>query len=202
MKTIKFRTLGLAVSLLLTVGVFAQDFHYGIKGGANLAVQSEIADYFNNGNIRTGLHAGVFGNMSLNNSFLLQTEVNYEQKGGKSENITSKYDYISVPVLLKYSLGKSDNTALKFNINVGPYAAFLLNAENNIDNEGIESTVDMKDNSEDFEFGIIAGFGLEYPIGANSLVFDLRLGLGLTAFDQNDSESNNKYVGISLGYQF
>ena len=203
MKTIKFRTLGLALSLVLSVGVFAQEFHYGIKGGVNLAVQSEIADYYTNSDIRTGLHAGVFGNMSLNDKFSLQTEVNYEQKGSKSENITSNYDYISVPVLVKYSLGKSELTALKFNINVGPYAAFLINAENKvIYGDGVENTIDAKDDTENMEFGIITGIGMAYPIGNKNLTLDLRLGLGLTAFDKNDSDLSNKYVGISFGYEF
>ena len=202
MKTIKISTIALVLSLIVTTGVFAQEYHYGAKAGINLAVQSEIADYFNNDNIRTGLNAGLFGNMTFENGFGLQTEINYEQKGGKSDNITSKYDYVSVPVLAKYSLGKSDKTSLKFNINAGPYASFLVNAENEIDADGIKSTIDMKDNTENVEFGIITGFGMEYPVGDNSLTFDVRLGLGLTAFDKNDSEPNNKYVGITLGYQF
>ena len=203
MKTIKFRTLVLVLSLVMSVGAFAQDFHYGIKGGANFAVQSEVADYFNNSDIRTGLHAGVYGNMSLNDKFSLQTEVNYEQKGSNSENVTSSYDYISVPVLVKYSLGKSDKTALTFNINAGPYVAFLLNAESEVNHgDGITNTIDAKDNTENVEFGSIIGFGMAYPVGNKNLTFDIRLGLGLTAFDKDNSDLSNKYIGISLGYEF
>ena len=196
------KTIGLVLSLMVTTGIFAQDFHYGVKGGVNMAVQSQLADYYDNSDIRTGLSAGVFGNMSFDNGFALQTEVNYEQKGGKTDNITTTYDYISVPVLAKYSMGTSDRTALKFNINAGPYASFLVNAENEIDTDGIKNTVDMKDNTENIEFGVITGFGMEYPVGDNSLIFDIRLGLGLTAFDKEDSKLYNKYVGITLGYQF
>jgi len=202
MRTIKMKTIGLVLSLMVTTGIFAQDFHYGVKGGVNMAVQSQLADYYDNSDIRTGLSAGVFGNMAFDNGFALQTEVNYEQKGGKKDNITTKYDYISVPVLAKYSMGTSDRTALKFNINAGPYASFLVNGENEIDTDGIKNTVDMKDNTENVEFGVITGFGMEYPIGDNSLTFDIRLGLGLTAFDKANSDQYNKYVGITLGYQF
>ena len=202
MRTMKMKTIGLVLSLMVTTGIFAQDFHYGIKGGVNLAVQSQLADYYDNSDIRTGLSAGVYGNLAFENGFALQTEVNYEQKGGKTDNINLNYDYISVPVLAKYSLGKSDRTALKFNINAGPYASFLLNAETETDVDGTENTVDMKDETENFEFGVITGFGMEYPIANNSLTFDILLGLGLTAFDKSNSDQYNKYVGITLGYQF
>jgi len=103
-----------------------------------------------------------------------------------------------VPVLAKFSLGKSDLTKLKFNLNIGPYAGFLLGAEREI--EGV--TTDLKDNTEDFEIGAIAGFGMKYPIANNNIVFDLRLGLGLNSFDKNDSDPSNKYIGITLGYEF
>jgi hypothetical protein len=198
MKTLKIKSLILAIALLIGVGAHAQEFHYGINAGTNFAVQSEIADYYNNENIRTGLHVGLFGNMSLSEKFQLQAEINYDQKGGKSDDVTSKTDYISVPVLVKYSLGKSDNTKLKFNINIGPYASYLVNAET----EANDITTDIKDNTEDFEFGAIAGFGMKYPIANNNLTFDLRLGLGLTDFDKNNSDSKNKYIGLSLGYEF
>ncbi len=198
MKTLKIRTLVIAIALLATVSTYAQNFHYGIKAGANFAVQSEIANYFDNNNIRTGFSVGAFSNYGINNWLTLQAEVNYDQKGGKSEGIINKYDYLTVPVLAKFSLGKSDKTALKFNLNLGPYAGFLLNAESEI--EG--TTIDVKDNTENLEFGAIAGFGMKYPIADNNIVFDLRMGLGLTSFDKNDSDPSNKYIGITLGYEF
>jgi len=198
MKTLKIKSLALAITLLISGVSFAQNFHYGIKAGTNFAVQSEIADYFQNNNIRTGLSAGAFGNMDINNWLNLQAEVNYDQKGGKTETSTLKYDYLTVPVLAKFSLGKSDNTKLKFNINAGPYAGFLLNAETEIE----DVTTDIKDNTEEFEFGVIAGFGIKYPIANNNIVLDLRMGLGLTSYDKIDTDPNNKYIGITLGYEF
>ncbi len=198
MKTVKIQAIALALSILFSVGAYAQEFHYGVHAGTNFAVQSDIADYFDNDQIRTGLHAGVFGNMALTDMISLQTEINYNQKGAKSNNVTSKYDYISVPLLAKFSLGKSNLTALRFNINVGPYASYLVNAE--IDNNGV--ITDVKDTAEDFEAGAILGFGMKYPVAKNNLVFDLRLGLGLTDFDKTNEAPNNKYIGVSLGYEF
>lgn len=200
MKKVRNQLLIISLSILFTTGAFAQKFHYGVKAGANFAVQSEIADYFNNSDIRTGLNVAAFGNYHFNDHISLQAEVGYDQKGGKSEDVTAKYDYLSVPVLFKYSLGKSDQTAMKFNINLGPYAAFLLNAEM----EQNDQTIDMKDATKDFEAGAILGFGMKYPVGNDHIIFDLRMGLGLTNFSDVESQedSSNKYIGISLGYEF
>jgi hypothetical protein len=195
MKNLKINTLVLSMALLMGLTTSAQEFHYGIKAGANFAVQSEIAHYYSNEDIRIGFQGGVFGNMSLAKDFSLQVEANYEQKGGKSEEITSKYDYITVPVLAKYTLGDKD---LKFNFNLGPYVGFLVNSELVSDN----NTMDVKDDSEEVEFGAIAGIGLSYPVANNNIVFDLRLGLGLSPYNKSDSNPNNKYVGVSLGYEF
>jgi len=190
----------LGLSLFITIGAQAQKFHYGVKAGANFAVQSEIADYFNNSDIRTGLNVAAFGNYHFNDHISLQAEIGYDQKGGKSEDVTAKYDYLTVPVLFKYSLGKSDQTAMKFNINLGPYASYLLNAELEMNDD----TFDLKDATKDFEAGAILGFGMKYPVGNDHIILDLRLGLGLTNFSDVESaeESSNKYVGISLGYEF
>lgn len=202
MKTMKMRTISLFVALMLTVGAMAQEFHYGVNAGTNLAVQSEIADYYHNDQIRAGLHAGLTGRLAWENGFELQTELNYEQKGSKSDDYTSKYDYIKLPVLAKYSLGQSDHTPLRFNINAGPYVSYLVNAELEMNDDLGGATVDRKDNSNEFEFGTILGFGLAYPVNSGNITFDVRLGLGLTDFDKNDDGSNNKYVGFSLGYEF
>ncbi len=198
MNSLRKQILVITLSLIVSMGAFAQKVHYGVKAGANFAVQSEIADYASNSNIRTGLSVGAFGNYSLNEKMALQAELNYDQKGGKSDEATAKYDYLSVPVLFKYSLGKSDKTALKFNVNLGPYAAFLLQSEVEIGDQ----TIDMKDQTENFELGGILGFGMKYPVGKQNIVLDLRMGLGFTQFDKVNSTPNNKYIGLTLGYEF
>jgi outer membrane scaffolding protein for murein synthesis (MipA/OmpV family) len=201
MKTINKITLTLGL-ILIFGSLSAQDFKFGIQAGTNLAVQSPIGDYYNNEDIRAGLHAGVFGNYSFNENVSLQAELNYDQKGCQTKDITGKYDYLSVPVLFNYSLGKSWKTPLSFNIYAGPYASFLVNAKTEIDTEEISETIDMKDDTENTELGTIIGFGVKYPVKESSLLFNIRLGLGLTSFDKNDTDPKNKYIGLSLGYEF
>lgn len=200
MKKLNQIVLLLSLSLLMSTGAWAQKVYYGIKAGANFAVQSEIADYLNNSDIRTGLHVGAFANYNFNDRISLQAEIDYDQKGGKSEDVISKFDYLTVPVLFKYSLGKSDQTAFKFNINLGPYAAYLLNAEYDLEGK----TIDLKEATKDFEAGAILGFGMKYPVKNDHVVLDLRLGLGLTNYSDMEGQesSSNKYISLSLGYEF
>jgi len=199
----KISRITLTLGLILTLGsLSAQDFKFGIQAGTNLAVQSPIGDYYNNEDIRAGLHAGIFSNYSFNKNIYLQAELNYDQKGSQTKDVISKYDYISVPILFNYSLGKSWKTPLKFNIYAGPYASFLVNAESEIDTDEINESVDMKNNSENTEFGVITGFGLRYPVNESNLLFNIRLGLGLSSFDKIEADPKNKYIGLSLGYEF
>ena len=197
MKKVTIKSLGLVIAILFSTGVFAQKFHYGINAGTNFAVQSDVSDIYNNDNIKPGLHVGIFGNTVIKNNLSLQAEINYDQKGSKSKNYETNYDYITIPVLFKYSLGKSDRTALRFNVNLGPYAAYAIKAEL----ESEKQTIDIMDNTESFEFGGILGIGLKYPVAKDYITFNLRLGLSFTEYDVKDTGLNNKYIGASIGYE-
>lgn len=190
------------VLLSTMIGLNAQNFKFGVQAGTNFAVQSQIGNYYNNSDIRTGLHAGIFGNYSFNESVSLQTEISYDQLGSKTETIKNNFDYITVPVLFKYSLGKSWKTPLRFNIYTGPYVGFLINAESINETSEVSETTDMKDFTNKTEFGLISGLGIKYPVNNHNILFDLRLGLGFTPVDKVNYEPKNKYIGLSLGYEF
>jgi hypothetical protein len=190
------------VLLSSTLFVNAQKLSFGVQAGTNFSVQSQIGDYYNNEDILIGLHAGIFTNYALGNKTSLQAEMNYDQLGSKNETVKNNYDYLNVPVLFKYSLGKSDLTALTFNMYAGPYAGYLLKAKSNVKTNEIDQTTDLKDNTNKFTDGVIMGIGLKYPIKNQKIMLDFRLGLGLTPYDKTDYEPKNKYIGITLGYEF
>jgi len=201
MKTIKKITLTIAL-ISGIISLNAQNFKAGIQAGTNFSVQSQIGDYYNNSDIRTGLHAGIFGNYSLNESLYLQTEVMYDQKGSKSGLVRNNFDYLTVPLFINYSLGKSWKTPLRFNFYTGPYVGFLLNAESKTETGEINGKTDLKDVTNKTEYGLITGFGIKYPVNNQNILFDLRLGLGFSPYNKNNSEPKNKYIGVSLGYEF
>jgi hypothetical protein len=202
MNTIITKTIGITLIVLLAFSANAQKFNYGIKAGSNFAVQSKAGDLYNNNDVYVGLHFGAFGNYSLSESFKLQTEVNYNQKGSAYDNITNNYEYVSVPVLAKLSLGKSLRTPLHFNIYAGPYASFLINAESEVSDIENNQTIDKKDDTNNTEVGLVGGFGILYPLNNSNIFLDFRLGMGLTEFDKNDNDLRNKHFGISLGLEF
>ncbi len=202
MKTLNFKKSILGIFILLGMSASAQNFHYGIKGGLNLAVQSKIADYYNNENIRTGMQAGIFGNYAISDRFSLQSEFLYEQKGSKTNLITNKYDYLSIPILVKYSIGKSLRTPLMFNFDAGAYGAYLVNAESGLTSTESTGFIDLLGNSNKMQAGVLTGIEIAYPLDKNAINLDIRLELGLSDYAKNIDNKNNKLVSITLGYQF
>lgn len=185
-----------------TVSINAQELHYGVKAGTNFSMQSQIGDFYNNDEIRTGLHAGIFGKYQISDRVYLQSEINYDQKGSSDKNITGKFDYLTIPVLVGYSMGESRNDALKFSIYAGQYAGILVNAESKTDIDGVSETTDLTDQTNKAEIGLMGGFVVKYPINDKSIFIDFRFGLGLSPYDTDNNELKNKYVGISLELEF
>jgi hypothetical protein len=199
MKTMKQITI--AISLLLAFGQLnAQKLSYGIQAGANFAVQSSIGDLYNNDDIRVGYQAGGFGNYSLTDNFSLQTEVNYTQIGSQNDEVKNCYDYFSVPLLANYSLTQSKNEAWTLSLYAGPYVSFLVNAESVFENSEY-SDIDLTDNTESTEFGVLYGFSVKRPIYNHNVSLNVRFGMGLTAYDVDDSDPRNKFFGIGLAYE-
>ena len=172
--------------VLATISLNAQNLQYGVKVGKNISVQSEVGDLYNNDDFRNGLHTGVFGKYQLNDKVYLQSEINYDQKGSSDENTVNKFDYLTIPVLVGYSLGESRNSALKFNIYGGPYAGILINAESKTDIEGVSKTTDLTDQTNNAEVGLMGGFIVKYPFDNKSIFLDLRFGLSLSPYGTND----------------
>lgn len=202
MKTNKKYSLLLALIIGLTTNLEAQNFKYGVNAGTNFSVQSETGDLYNNDDIKQGWHAGIYVNYYLTENLSLQAELNYDQKGSENANISNTYEYLSVPILAKWSLGKSNITPLNFNLYAGSYFGILAAAKRNLKNIENTETIDIKSNSESNEFGLLGGFGISYPIKSSSILLDFRIGLGLNSFDKSDNQLRNKYFGINLGYEF
>jgi hypothetical protein len=189
---------------------------FGIKGGINF---SDITDDNDPGDInaRTGFHVGLFFETPIAERLSFRPEVLYSTKGTELTyntdffgiNIaegesTFNLNYIDVPLYLVYYL--TDN----FNIHVGPYVGFLLNANvttdteilNFIEIDGGESL--DRDHFNNTEFGVSAGLG--FVFGNLSLGANYVMGLNQVA-DSNAAEvllgeSRNKVLQVSLGLRF
>lgn len=177
------RKLFLITVLLGSVYCMQAQLRIGLKAGPNF---SNLDGVSFDTKMRTGFHFGLAAEAKLPNNFALQPEVLYSSQGAKV-TLTAvdeiKYDYITVPVLLKYYL-LSDILSVE----AGPQFSFLVSDRNNFD----------PGNSATFDFAALGGVGLNL---GKHVFLQGRYVIGLT--DASSSANvTNKVVQISAGYFF
>jgi len=199
----------LSAALLMAVGFSAsaqEDIKFGVKAGVNFATfGGDIED----ADSRTGFHAGVVAEFKLSENFSIQPELLYSQMGAKfkdsgsfggfsySYEQTSKFDYLSLPILAKYYVLEG------LSIEAGPQVGYLLSAKNEVkgDSEDVLASGDVKDGSKSVDFGVAGGLAYDLPIG---VFFQARYYAGLSNVNDNDGDLDvkNSALQISVGYKF
>ena len=109
----------------------------GVKAGANFA---DLDGITLDTEMRTGFHFGAILEVKLPGSLALQPELVYSSQGAKVDSAAFddiQYDYLTVPVMLKYYLVKDI-----IDIEIGPQFSFLVNDNNDFD-PGDSSTFDF-----------------------------------------------------------
>lgn len=156
----------------------------GIKGGLNVS-NFTSGEQLSDKNARFGFHAGVFGQLFVNEGFAIQPELNYSTKGNKVTTTYGVIDqetkfnlgYIDMPVLAVFKLGNA------VEIQAGPYWAYLLNA--NIDTDG-----DLGDgfkelsrkNFDNWDYGLAGGLGFNF----GNVQLGARYNYGLNSIARSD----------------
>jgi hypothetical protein len=188
----------LVLVILLGAGsAFAQaQFSLGLKGGMNFA-KFDVSDVGGSIKNKTGFHGGAFALIKLT-AFALQPEVIFSQQGSEfslnGQNLSSNFNYINVPVLLKFYL------PLGLNLQVGPQFGFLNSADGKIlgaDGEVVDISTSMYKNSDtSVAFGI--GWDLPFRITA-----DFRYNLGVTEIEDDArlTATKNQVFQFSVGYK-
>lgn len=172
----------------------------GVKGGINMA---NLYDTDIDTESRVGLSAGLFTNISLPAIPLsIQPEVLYSQKGAKETDtfngnevtVKTMLDYIEVPVLAKLNFPTPGPVSP--NLFLGPYAAFNIKAEAEVEGDG-GGTIggDIKDSVTDTDFGLVAGVGINV---LSKFTFDVRYSAGFTPIDDTENGGNSKNSVISF----
>ncbi len=140
----------------------AQDARMGVKGGLNIS--NLYVDDVNDENSRIGFNAGFYGQILANEFFAIQPELLYTTKGSENEfdgiidqNVKFNLNYLEVPVLAVFKLGKVAE------VHAGGYGSYLLNANvkyiGDIFNGG--ENLD-RDNFKTFDYGLVGGLGLNF----------------------------------------
>lgn len=188
MKRIIFSTM----MLIGAYGFTQAQISGGIKGGLNFANQEYSSDGFSiSPDARTAIHVGVFAVINFSDNLGLQPELLYSSKGSEFDfggaTATAKYNYLDVPILVRYSI----NEMISFH--AGPQISLLMSAEDDDGN-------DLKDGVTGTDFGLSFGGQVDLPMG---LVGGLRYNLGLSNIDDTNSggEVKNKVFQIYVGYK-
>ncbi|MDT0644307.1 porin family protein [Zunongwangia sp. F363] len=212
--------------LLFSVNTaISQDFSFGITAGVNFAnLYSSNMPTEEYAKMKAGFHAGPMAQVRFSNLFAIQTELLYSQQGSKMEipyiEITppgelgysntepaanqttirgakSKYDYLNLPVLAKFYVYKGLNAF------AGPQVSLLLSAKDEYESE----EVNVKEEIDAFDFGILGGVGYELKMG---LLLKASYYLGLNNISNinykealgYDPDLHQGVIQISAGYIF
>ena len=187
------KTLSLFVfASLLAIGANAQGISGGLKLGLNLANQTISSDYATTSpNFRPTIHAGGYVTVMLSEHFGVQPEILYSGQGAKNGNAVNKFNYLTVPVLLRY------NFTDLFSIHAGPQVGILMSAKADAGN----GEQDVKDQLKSTDIGIAAGLGVDLPMGLN---FGFRFVKGMTNIVENSTNGlkyKNYNLQFSVGYK-
>ena len=182
----------------------AQGLEKGVRGGVNFANESITGD--EEGAALDWQLRAVFGGFvtwRVTTWLEFQPEVLYSMKGGKSDEfgIDSKVllDYLEVPLLARKTFGAPDAT--RFYFAGGPSIGVLLRARTRADFGSSTEELDIKDDAETLDFGVVVAGGVEF----GSIVVDGRYTHGFSDIDKDTSDTvkiTNRAVSLTVGIKF
>lgn len=142
----------------------------GLKGGVNFT--NLYTDDADKEKMLFGFNAGLFAKLPITSFIAIQPELYFITKGAEvtynnpfvQGAARFRYNYLELPILVVVNVNEN------FNLQAGPYAAFMLSGD--VKNQSSTSLFDFEKNinTDDynrFEFGLCAGAGID--IGAIGL---------------------------------
>jgi len=165
------RKILLLITAIFWIASLKAQVQFGLKGGCSLSdlyFSGQTAG--NNSRSKSGFNAGVFSTIHLFNSFLLIPEISYSEEGLRAEDSsnTVNYNYLNVPILLKYQHQSG------IFIETGPQIGFYLNSNTNLGG----MNTDLKSVSNSTAFSWVFGTGYKTP--AFPLGLDIRYNWGIS----------------------
>lgn len=185
----------LLLVLLAAPQAQAQDIELGVKGGLNIAdVSTDVPEFEALGtSSRTGFVGGGFATFGLGETFAIQPEILYSQKGFKAEETgieaEFKTTYIEIPVLLK---ARFPMETVRPGVYAGGVVSFESSCKLGLSEGSVSADFDCDSDEADVgerkttEVGAVFGANLDLFVGPVILTLDGRYQLGLT--NLNDDE--------------
>lgn len=195
-KTYNMKKLVLSLTFLLTLAAAsnAQGFRLGAKAGANL---TKLSGQSFNQEFDLGYHLGGFAEIDFSKRLGIQPEVLFNQVNAKrSSGFNSIYtnlsdpnaaadiklNYLSIPVLLRYNVGKM------LTLNVGPQFGILIDKHETLLKNGKEAF-------KNGDFGMVGGA----TINLKALRVYGRYNIGLANINDIDNRDEWKNQQLQLG---
>lgn len=207
------RTAGILIAAVI-VGVLAcsgpapAEVRFGLIGGVNGAkVIGSDANIVPDWKDRISFQGGVFLTIGLGRFLAIEPEVLYTIKGAKTEYTESdvtysgvlKYDYLEIPLLLKFRLPLGILTPYVF---AGPSVGILLK-DAVLEITGDSGTTDEPIVTSKLDYGAVFGGGLEL---GRSLRLDVRCSYGLKKLiddaEGNSLDFRNQVLSANLSIVF
>jgi hypothetical protein len=169
--------------------VYSQELSAGFKAGANFSTLKDSPG----AETLTGLQAGGFLVYSFQEHFGISLDALYSGEGAKYNDQKLRMNYLRLPLLANIFFG-SLGDKYRPKISFGPSFGFLLSAKGKtiVGDQSVVMDID-KDNFNTFDFGAIAGAGLNINIGEMKwLNLDARYGIGASDVNKNPAEGAEK----------
>ncbi len=187
-------------TVLLYSATFAQTGKgksaFGFKAGMNVSTFRTAVDYTDfESALKVGIVLGGFVEIPASSRFTIQPEFLYTQMGSKGASsawgsVTFKYNYFSIPILVKYKLSNS------FNVFAGPQADFLIRARK----KNFFGTETITNEIQDFDCGFTAGaeywFSKRWVLGVRYIH-----GIRDSALDDEVHTLFNQGGQVTVGYK-
>lgn len=202
----KSKNILLVVFSIIFINSLTAQISIGVQGGLNSAI-FKLSNLDPNAKIsyNNGIILGSIVNYELNNSFSLQMEPRYIQKGqiGKLKDFAPleeaelDFHYLEFPIYLVAELSESQlSPFILGGINLG----YLIKAKADIVAYGKEETYDITSDYKKFDFAIDLGAGLKYKLDTNtSLLMNVRYSYGIYNLSNMDGSVNTRGIQILLG---
>ncbi len=193
-----------AILAATTLSAKAQQISVGVKGGLTMSNLYMEEDDIDDENARFGIHAGLYSQYMLSETFGIQPELLYTAKGTEaiydgfiSQTVNFNLNYLELPIFAVFR----PLEILEFH--AGPYVGLLLNS--NIKYSGaIEGEDEIsRDNFNTLDYGIGAGVALNFGI----VQAGIRYNLGLQKIAKTDianlllGDSKNAYGQLYIAFR-
>ena len=203
MRRVRVLISALTVAVLAVPGAaVAQELGFGAKAGVTMGTLSFDSENTGDYGYRIGLAVGGFVALPLGSRLTIQPEGLFNQRGAKAEDegleTTIALDYIDVPVLVKYAVTRGGPRSIF--VFGGPSAAFKIRSRATATFGDTTIDLDADEEIESFEFGVVAGGGVDF--GKWSIDGRYSLGLSNLNKEEDDVKLKSRSFSILAGIRF